>query len=134
MGRKLQKELLDHLIVLNEAHLRRLMRDYISYYHADRTHDSLEKDAPERRPITSKPCQSAQVVSCPRTAVCIIDMIGGKLPEEVIRFERAPEAGEPCLICFPAAPTILLSKRPDAHGSGASNHAAAIEPGGMAAI
>jgi len=62
-----RRELLDHLIVVNEAHLRRLMRDYISYYHADRIHDSLEKDAPARRPVTSKPCQSAQVVSFPRT-------------------------------------------------------------------
>jgi putative transposase len=41
-----RRELLDHVIVLNEAHLRRLIRDYISYYHEDRTHDSLEKDPP----------------------------------------------------------------------------------------
>jgi len=61
-----RRELLDHLIVINEAHLRRLMRDYISYYHADRIHDSLEKDAPTHRPVTSKPCQSARLVSFPR--------------------------------------------------------------------
>lgn len=34
----------DHVIVLDERHLLRLMRDYVSYYHHDRIHDSLEKD------------------------------------------------------------------------------------------
>jgi transposase InsO family protein len=60
------RELLDHLIVLNDVHLRRLIGDYISYYHADRTHDSLEKDAPAMRPISSKLDQSARLVSLRR--------------------------------------------------------------------
>ena len=60
------RRVLDHLIVLNEAHLRRLIRDYISYYHADRIHDSLEKDTPAMRPVSSKPNQSARLVSFPR--------------------------------------------------------------------
>jgi hypothetical protein len=46
--------------------LRRLIRDYISYYHADRIHDSLEKDTPAMRPVSSKPGQSARLVSLPR--------------------------------------------------------------------
>jgi len=61
-----RRELLDHLIVLNDVHLRCLIQDYISYYHADRIHDSLEKDTPARRPISSKPHQSARLVSLPR--------------------------------------------------------------------
>jgi putative transposase len=61
-----RRELLDHLIVLNETHLRRLMQQYISYYHADRIHDSLEKDTPAVRPISSKPDPSARLVSFPR--------------------------------------------------------------------
>ena len=61
-----RRELLDHLIVLNETHLRRLMQQYISYYHADRIHDSLEKDTPAVRPIASKPAPSARLVSFPR--------------------------------------------------------------------
>ena len=61
-----RRELLDHLIVLNETHLRRLMQQYISYYHADRIHDSLEKDTPAVRPIASKPDPSARLVSFPR--------------------------------------------------------------------
>jgi len=61
-----RRELLDHVIVLNDVHLRRLIRDYISYYHADRIHDSLEKDTPGMRPISSKPNQSARMLSFPR--------------------------------------------------------------------
>ena len=40
-----------HLVVLNETHLRRLLRDYLTYYHGVRTHLSLEKDSPEPRPV-----------------------------------------------------------------------------------
>jgi len=61
-----RRELLDHVIVLNEAHLRRLIRDYISYYHEDRTHDSLEKDSPVSRDMSCKPDQSPNLVSSPR--------------------------------------------------------------------
>ena len=42
-------ELLDHVIVLNECHLRRLVRDYLEYYHDDRIHDALKKEAPTFR-------------------------------------------------------------------------------------
>ena len=61
-----RRELLDHVIVLNEAHLRRLLKDYVAYYNEDRTHLTLEKDAPFVRPITPKLCDKAQVVSLPR--------------------------------------------------------------------
>jgi hypothetical protein len=36
-----RKELLDHAVVFNERHLRRLLTDYVAYYHADRTHYAL---------------------------------------------------------------------------------------------
>jgi transposase InsO family protein len=61
-----RNELLDHVIVLNEIHLRRMIRDYISYYHADRIHDSLRKDTPAMRPVSSKPHPSATLVSLAR--------------------------------------------------------------------
>ena len=48
--RSFRNDLLDHVIVLHETHFRRLARDYLRYYHADRTHDGLEKDTPHRRP------------------------------------------------------------------------------------
>jgi putative transposase len=45
----LRRECLDHVVVLNELHLRRLLREYLIYYHEARTHLSLDKDAPEPR-------------------------------------------------------------------------------------
>jgi hypothetical protein len=47
----IRRELLDHVIVLNEGHLRRRLRSYLRYYHGSRTHLSLEKDAPEPRTV-----------------------------------------------------------------------------------
>jgi hypothetical protein len=40
-----------HVVVLNETHLRRLLREYLLYDHGARTHLSLAKDAPEPRPV-----------------------------------------------------------------------------------
>jgi hypothetical protein len=54
------------VIALNEEHLRRLVRDYIRYYEEDRIHDSLDKDAPNRRPVEVKPATQARVVALPR--------------------------------------------------------------------
>src|SRR5712664_2237868 len=61
-----RREILDHVIALNEQHLRRLIRDYVNYYHEDRIHDSLEKDTPNRRPVEQKPAANAPVISTPR--------------------------------------------------------------------
>jgi transposase InsO family protein len=47
----LRRDCLDHIVVLNENHLRRLLRDYLLYYHHARTHLSLDKDSPEPRPV-----------------------------------------------------------------------------------
>ncbi len=44
-----RRECIDHLIILNESHLRRILRNYLAYYHGYRTHLSLNKDAPEGR-------------------------------------------------------------------------------------
>ena len=46
-----RRDLLDHVIVLNERHLKRLMVEYIGYYHDDRTHLGLAKDTPVNRPV-----------------------------------------------------------------------------------
>jgi putative transposase len=45
----LRRECLDHVVVLNETHVRRLLSQYLIYYHRARTHLSLDKDAPEPR-------------------------------------------------------------------------------------
>jgi transposase InsO family protein len=61
-----RREILDHVIPLNEQHLPRLVRDYVSYFHEDRIHDSLGKDTPNRRPVEPKPAANAAVISWPR--------------------------------------------------------------------
>jgi putative transposase len=61
-----RREILDHVIALNEQHLRRLIRDYVNYYHDDRIHDSLGKDTPNRRSVERKPSPNGVVVSCAR--------------------------------------------------------------------
>jgi transposase InsO family protein len=47
----IRRECLDHFIVLGEAHLRRLLRAYATYYNDIRTHRLLDKDAPVSRPL-----------------------------------------------------------------------------------
>ena len=47
----IRRECLDHVIVFNEASLRRTLSLYFAYYHRTRPHLSLEKDSPEPRPI-----------------------------------------------------------------------------------
>jgi putative transposase len=47
----IRRECLDHVVVLNQRHLRQLVKSYFAYYHSSRTHLSLAKDAPEPRPI-----------------------------------------------------------------------------------
>ena len=61
-----RRELLDHVVVLNDLHLVRLVRDYVGYYHEDRCHLFLGKDTPTGRLITPSPSASARVVSLPR--------------------------------------------------------------------
>jgi transposase InsO family protein len=48
-----RRECLNHVIVFNDNHLRRLLKNYFRYYHESRTHLSLNKDAPECRAIQS---------------------------------------------------------------------------------
>jgi len=47
----IRRECLDHVIVLGERHLRRIIRSYIHYYHKSRTHLSLGKDTPVPRGV-----------------------------------------------------------------------------------
>ena len=47
----IRRECVDHIIVLGEAHLRRILKSYADYYNGVRTHRSLNKDAPVSRPV-----------------------------------------------------------------------------------
>ena len=47
----IRRECLDHVIVLNEAHLMGILKDYFTYYHKFRPHLSLDRNAPKPREI-----------------------------------------------------------------------------------
>ncbi len=47
----IRRECLNHVLVLGERHLRRTLTRYFAYYHRARTHLSLDKDAPDGRPV-----------------------------------------------------------------------------------
>jgi len=59
----IRRECLDHVVVVNERHLRRILHSYIRYYHAARTHLSLGKDAPEPRDV--QPPERGAIVEFP---------------------------------------------------------------------
>ena len=61
-----RRELLDHVIVLNEQHLKRLMNDFVRYYHGDRTHLGLAKETPGKRRAEKSTGASSGVVSLSR--------------------------------------------------------------------
>jgi hypothetical protein len=72
-----RRELLDHVIPLNEQHLCRLVRDYRAYYQEDRIHDALGKDTPHL-PVEKKPVPEATVISSEAWVVSIIATHGAK--------------------------------------------------------
>ena len=47
----IRRECLDHVIVLGPGHLKRVVTQYVDYYNGVRTHLSLCKDSPDRRPV-----------------------------------------------------------------------------------
>ena len=60
----IRRECLDHVIILNEPHLRRILREYVLYYHESRTHRSLDNDCPETREV--EPPEMGKVMSFPQ--------------------------------------------------------------------
>jgi putative transposase len=61
-----RSDLLDHVIILNERHLKRLMSSYLLYYHEDRTHLGLAKDTPAGRPTAIRSARERKIQSFPR--------------------------------------------------------------------
>ena len=61
-----RRGLLDHVIAINERHLKRLMNEYLRYYHEDRTHFALAKGTPGGREAEKNPDAGCKVVSMPR--------------------------------------------------------------------
>lgn len=62
----IRRDCLDHMIVLNESHLSWILSSYSTYYHHDRTHLGLGKDAPIDRPIQPMPTEGGKVIELPR--------------------------------------------------------------------
>ncbi len=76
----IRRELLDHVLVLGEGHLHRLLAAYFDYYQSFRTHLSLGKDAPDPRDV--------QVASFPETAA----------PQSGLGFWMWPNTSGPALL------------------------------------
>ena len=60
----IRRECLDHLVVIGERHLKRLLSEYVHYDNTTRTHLSVAKDAPEPRSV--QPPSQGRVVEMPR--------------------------------------------------------------------
>jgi transposase InsO family protein len=60
----IRRECLDHLVIFNERHLRRVMSSYVDHYQRTRTHLSLDKDCPDSRPIQHR--SAGRVVAIPK--------------------------------------------------------------------
>lgn len=61
-----RRDLLDHVIVLNERHLKRLISEYVRCYHEDRTHLGLEKQTPCGRVAAKDSAADSKVIAMPR--------------------------------------------------------------------
>lgn len=60
-----RRDLLDHVIPINERHLKRLLSEYVRYYHSDRTHLGLKKDTPSTR-VRAEQKDGSRILSFPR--------------------------------------------------------------------
>jgi hypothetical protein len=69
-----RRDLLDHVIILNERHLKRLLSSYLLYYHEDRTHLGLGKDTPAGRATQIRSAGESKIQSFPRLGGCTIAM------------------------------------------------------------
>src|SRR5207249_2736809 len=60
----IRRECLDHVIVFNERHLRRLLRSYLAYYNATRPHQSLYNNSPHPREVQTR--AGGRIVAIPQ--------------------------------------------------------------------
>jgi len=59
----IRRECLDLVIVLNQRHLRHVLRGYLAYYNVTRPHQSLANDSPRRRQV--QPSSSGRILAVP---------------------------------------------------------------------
>ncbi len=60
----IRRECLNHMIVLNEGHLRRILSSYLEYYHGSRTHLSLDRNSPIKREV--EPPERGRAMAIPQ--------------------------------------------------------------------
>ncbi len=60
----LRRECLDHMIIVNERHLRHMLRDFIRHYNAARPHQALQLQVPDER-ARAIPANIGRIVSRP---------------------------------------------------------------------
>src|SRR2546426_2411297 len=60
----IRRECLDQIIVIQERHLRRLLRSYLAYYNATRPHQALHSNSPHLRDVQPPPC--GRIVAIPQ--------------------------------------------------------------------
>jgi Integrase core domain len=83
----IRRECVDHLIVLGETHLRRILAKYAAYYNESRTHRSLNKDAPFHRTIqrmgaiTSQPVLGAFITNIAESNFRYTQAVGFARPD-----------------------------------------------------
>jgi hypothetical protein len=77
----IRRDCLDHVLVLNEDHLRRILKACFEYYHRSRTHLSLERNSPIPREV--EPSCRGKVKSIPQ--------LGNRRPERISGRSACPE-------------------------------------------
>jgi putative transposase len=58
----IRREVVDHVIVLNEVHLRRILSSHFAYYHHSRPHLSLDRNSPVPRKVEPRSCGKANSI------------------------------------------------------------------------
>lgn len=63
--KSIREECLDHVIVFDQQHLRRVLSSYVIYYNYSRTHKSLDNDCPVHRPV-ERPIRGKKIIAIPQ--------------------------------------------------------------------
>src|SRR5262249_48706058 len=82
-----RRELLDHVIAINQSHLKRLLASYVAYYHQDRIHCGLQKQTPVKRTRCA-----GQGKWCGCLVSVVFTIVTSALPNpQLSRFRRLPD-------------------------------------------
>jgi Integrase core domain len=111
----IRRECLDHVVVVNAVHLRRVLTSYRRYYHRSRTHLGLEKDTPDHRPVSETSTGTSS--RSPKSVVSITALNGTqrKRPAHFFCNTGAPSATHyPC-----GVPSVIDTDTPRVGVAGA---------------